>query len=176
VKRAVVVALALAVLAGACGKKNEQAPNLNAANKVTNRVARFYFESNDLRLVAESRNLALPESAGAAIPIVARELMKGPSSPSTYRLFPQDTEVRGAWLLPGGLVIVDLGGPTLQEGWQTGSHQELMAIQSLAHTMAANFPEVRRLRVLVNGTPAETLAGHIALSRPFTPDASVISR
>jgi len=36
-------------------------------------------------------------------------------------------------------------------------------------TMSANFVEVKKVRLLVNGTPAETLAGHIALDKPLTP-------
>lgn len=169
-RRVAVVALALLVLVGACRRKNETAANLNEANKVTNRVARFYYESPEMMLTAESRNIPLPENPAVAMPVVVRELMKGPSSPAAgSRLFPADTVVRGAYLLPGNLAIVDLGGPTLQNGWATGSHHELMAIQSLVQTVTANFADARRVRILVNGTPAETLAGHISLARPFVP-------
>jgi hypothetical protein len=174
VRRFAVLALALALLAGACKKKNELAANINAANKVSNRVARLYYESGEMLLTAESRNIALPESPAAAIPVVARELMKGPAAKTSLRLFPPDTIVRGAYLLPGGNVIVDLGGPTLQKGWETGSHTELMAIHSLVQTVTANFAEARRVRVLVNGSPADTLAGHISLSRPFAPDTNYV--
>lgn len=171
-KRLAVLALTLVVVAGGCKKKNDVAANINAANKVTNRVARLYFESADMMLVAESRNIALPENPAAAIPVVTRELMKGPSTQTALRLFPADTQVRGAYLLPGGHVIVDLGGPTLQKGWETGSHTELMAIHSLVQTITSNFSDARRVRILVNGSPAETLAGHISLARPFGPDTS----
>jgi hypothetical protein len=174
VRRLAVLALAVVVLAGACRKKNELAANINAANKVTNRVARFYYESADMQLIAESRNIALPENPASAIPVVARELMKGPATKTVFQLFPADTLVRGAYLLPGGTVIVDLGGPTLQKGWETGSHQELMAIHSLVQTVTSNFSDVRRVRVLVNGSPAETLAGHISLARAFVADTSYV--
>jgi len=170
-----VVALALVIVAGGCKKKNEFAANINAANKVSNRVARLYYESPDLLLTAESRNIALPESPAAAIPVVVRELLKGPANANTsLRIFPADTVLRGAYLLPGGLVIVDLGGPTLAKGWETGSHDELMAIYSVVQTITANFSDARRVRLLVNGTPAETLAGHISLAKPFAPDTNVI--
>jgi hypothetical protein len=165
-------ALAVLVLVGACKKKNEVAPNVNAANKVALRMVRLYFESASMLLTAEQRNIPLPESPAAAIPVVVRELIKGPAAQTSLRLFPSDTVVRGAYLLPGGTVVVDLGGPTLTQGWGTGSHQELMAIASLAQTVTANFADARRLRLVVNGTPAETLGGHIGLARSFTPDPS----
>jgi hypothetical protein len=161
-------ALTALLLAGACKRKSEvAAANVNAANKVALRDMRLFYESSQMLLIAEPRKIPLPESAAAAIPVVVRELIKGPAAPASMRLFPADTTVRGAYLLPGGTVIVDLGGPTLTQGWGTGTHQELMAIASLTQTVTTNFAEARRVRIVLNGAPAETLAGHIALSRSF---------
>lgn len=169
-KRFGVAVLALIVLAGGCKeKKSDTAANINAANKVSMRTVRLYFESPAMLLAAETRNIALPESAAAAMPVVVRELMKGPARPPLGRLFPADTVVRGTYLLPGGTAIVDLGGATLTQGWGTGSHDELMSVYSLVQSLTANFPEARRVRILVNGTPAETLAGHVSVARSLTP-------
>jgi hypothetical protein len=167
-KRVVVIALLL-IAAVACKKQNNIAANINAANRVAVRPVRLYYESEQLMLVAETRNIALPESPAAAIPVVARELMKGPATPAGARLFPPDTVVRGAYLLPGGTVIVDLGGATLTQGWGAGSHHELMAASSLVQTLAVNFADARRVRLIVNGAPAETLAGHVSLTRSLSP-------
>lgn len=165
-------ALVLIVVAAACSRKTETpSTNLNVANKVSMRSVRLYYEAPTMLLGAEPRSLPLPESSGAAIPMVVRELMKGPVQPAMGRLFPEDTVVRSAFLLPGGTVIVDLGGATLTQGWGTGSHQELMALYSLSQTLHANFPEALRVRVLINGTPSETLAGHISLQKSLAPPA-----
>jgi spore germination protein GerM len=174
VKRLAVVALAALSVVAACGKKKETPANLNAANKVAVRMVRLYFESNQMLLKAEPRNVALPESSAAAIPVVVRELLKGPVVATSLRLFPADTVLRGAYLLPGGTVLVDLGGTTLTQGWGTGSHQEIMAVYSLVQSVTGNFPDARRVRVLVNGTPTETLAGHLSLSRSLAPVPSLV--
>jgi germination protein M len=175
VKRVAVLVLAALALAGACSKKSETArPNLNAANKVAMRDVRLYYESPRMLLVGEPRKIPLPESPAAALPVVVRELIKGPAIPTSLRLFPPDTVVRGAYLLPGGTAIVDLGGPTLMQGWGTGSHQELMAIASLTQTVTSNFAEARRVRIVLNGAPAETLAGHIGLARSFESMPSLV--
>lgn len=168
-KRAVVVALAAILAAGGCKKSNTTAANINAANRVAMRSVRLFYESEQMLLVAETRNIALPESPAAAIPVVVRELMKGPASAGALRLLPADTVVRGAYLLPGGTVIVDLGGPTLTQGWGTGSHQELMSICSIVQTVTANFADARRVRFVINGAPAETLAGHVSLAKSLGP-------
>ena len=49
-----------------------------------------------------------------------------------------------------------------------------MAVYSLAQTVSANFTEGRRVRVLVNGTQAETLAGHVSLAKSLEPRADLV--
>jgi len=127
-------------------------------------------------LVPEHRDVALPENPAAAVPMVVRELLKGSPNAAVPRLFPADAILRAAYLLPDGTVIVDLGGPTLTDGWATGTHQELMAIYSLVQTLIANFAEAKRVRILVNGAPAETLGGHVSLARALTPMPSLSAR
>jgi spore germination protein GerM len=173
-QRIVVIAVAVLAAVAACKPKPEVPANLNAANKVAMRLVRLYYESPQMLLAGEPRNVALPESTAAAIPVVVRELLKGPAVATSLRLLPPDTVVRGAYLLPGGTVIIDLGGPTISGGWGTGSHQELMAVYSLVQTVTANFAEARRVRVLINGSPAETLGGHISLSRSLGPMPSLV--
>jgi len=175
VRRIAVFMLALAALAGACQKKSEsRSSSPDVANQVALRSVRLYYESPDMLLVPETRNVQLPQSPAAAMSLVVRELFKGSASAAVPRLFPADTVVRGAYLLPDGTALVDLGGATLSQGWATGSHQELMAVYSLVQTVAANFPEAKRVRLLVNGEPAETLAGHISLQRSLSPVVSVL--
>lgn len=164
-RRAAVLLLALFVLA-ACRKEKRLTSNLNVENKVAVRSVQLFYESPQMNLVAERRDVALPENPAGAIPVVLRELLKGSVSEAVPRLFPADTTLRAAYLLPEGTVLVDLTGPTLTEGWSTGSHQELMAVYSVVQTVTTNFSEARRVRFLLNGIPAETLGGHVALSRP----------
>jgi hypothetical protein len=174
VRRAAVVVFALVVLAAGCRKKSEQTGNLNVQNNVAPRAARLYFEGPSLLLMTEQRNVQAPQNPAGAMAVVVRELFKGPANPGFARAFPADTVVRGAFLLPDGTGFVDLGGATLTQGWATGSHEELMAVYSLVQTISANFPEAKRVRILVNGTPAETLAGHVALDRSLVPSAAFV--
>ena len=172
-KRAVVIVVLLLLLV-TCKKKTTPPSNLNAQNQVAPRTVRLYFESPTLLLTAEQRSVQLPQSPAGAMPVVVRELTKGATNPALARSLPADTVVRGAYLLPDGSAFVDLGGVTLTQGWQAGSHEELMAVYAIVQTVTANFPEAKKVRILVNGTPAETLAGHIALDRPLTPMAELV--
>lgn len=174
-KRAVIVVITvLALLAATCKKKPPAASVLAQQNQVAPRVVRLYFESASMLLVAEQRNVQLPQNPAGAMPAVVRELTKGATNPAFARVLPADTVIRGAYLLPDGTAFVDLGGTTLTQGWPAGSHEELMAVYSIVATLTANFAEVKKVRVLVNGMPAETLAGHIALDKALTPMPSLL--
>lgn len=168
--------LVAVLLIVACHKPQPLSRNLNVENKVAMRTVSLYYESPELLLAPEQRNLPLPENPAAALDVVMRELVKGSVNAAVPRLLPADTIVRGAYLLPDGTAFVDLGGPTLSQGWSTGSHQELMAIYSVVQTVTANFPDAKKVRMLVNGEPAETLAGHVSLSGAFTPAPSMVAR
>ena len=165
--------LALLALA-ACRKESPTTATAAVENKVAVRSVQLYFEGPDMLLVPERRDIALPANAAAALSAVLQELLKGSASEAVPRLLPADTELRAAYLLPDGTVVIDLGGPTLSEGWSTGTHQELMAVQSLVQTAVANFPEARRVHLLVNGVARETLGGHLALGRSLVPLPSVV--
>jgi len=173
-RAASLLALALLALGGACRKPKPLTANLNVENKVAVRTVRLFYESPDMMLVPETRNVALPENPAGALSVVARELLKGSANASVPRLFPADTVVRAAYLLPDGTAFVDLGGPTLTGGWGTGSHEELMAVYSLVQTVTANFAEAKRVRILVNGEPAETLGGHVSLARALKPMPGIV--
>ena len=171
-RRIAAAALALLVVAGGCRKKSETPANLNAQNNVAPRLVKLYFEGPTLLLFAEQRNVQVPQNPAAAMATIVRELFKGATNPAFARAFPPDTVIRGAFLLPDGTAFIDLGGATLTQGWPAGSHEELMAVYSVVQTVTANFPEAKRVRILVNGAPAETLAGHVALDRALVASAT----
>ncbi len=173
-RRGLAVSLALLALAGACQKKAPLTSNLAVENKVAVRAVTLFFETPDMLLGREQRNLALPENPAGALSVVMRELVKGSANAAVPRVFPADSAVRATFLLPDGTAFVDLGGPTLTQGWGTGSHDELMAVYSIVETVTTNFPQAKRVRILINGEPAETLAGHISLRQPLTPLPSLV--
>lgn len=56
--------------------------------------------------------------------------------------------------------------------WETGSAEEIGAVQSLVLTVTKNLPSVTRVILLVGGEPVETLAGHVDLTHPIPSDLS----
>jgi len=61
---------------------------------------------------------------------------------------------------------VDLEGPSLRV--VGGSDEELALVAALARSLNENLEEVARVGFLVSGEPAETLAGHVDVTRTYT--------
>lgn len=60
----------------------------------------------------------------------------------------------------------------LVSGHPGGSMSELLTVQALANTLAANFPHIRQIRILIEGEPVQTLKGHVDLRGSITAEFS----
>lgn len=72
-------------------------------------------------------------------------------------------DVRSVYLLPNHVAVVDTT-PQFADGHRSGVLVEMLTIASLVQTLAANEPEVERVKILIDGKERETLAGHADLT------------
>jgi hypothetical protein len=80
----------------------------------------------------------------------------------------KELKLRALYLDASGTVYLDLSPIAAgQKEIRASVQEELLAVYALVNTVTQNFPEVRQVRVLVDGREAQTLAGHIDLSRSF---------
>ena len=93
---------------------------------------------------------------------IIKSLMAGPSLPSLGATWPKDTKINAFFITDDGDAYVDLD---LEQGMiehmDTGS--ELLAIYSLVNSLTVNIPKIKRVKLLIQGTDAMTLAGHVDL-------------
>jgi hypothetical protein len=72
-------------------------------------------------------------------------------------------DVRDVYLVDPGLAVMDLNA-AFADGHRSGVLVEELTVASLVQTLSANIPGILRVRILVDGKPRETLAGHADLS------------
>ncbi len=101
---------------------------------------------------------------------VTRRYLAGPACGDRMPVFPEGTALRGLYVLEGGIVVVDLSG---QAASGAGSATETARVYGLVDTLCLNFPEVRAVRLLVEGREVETLLGNVDLARPLPPEAGL---
>ena len=88
------------------------------------------------------------------------------------RTLPADAVLLQFYVMPDGTGIADFS-ETLETEAPSGILNEEMAVDSIVRTLGANLSNVYRLRILIRGQEADTLAGHLDLSGFFnvTPQA-----
>jgi hypothetical protein len=98
---------------------------------------------------------------------VLNTLLAGPVD-AELRTLPPDAVLLAFYLLPDGTGtgIADFS-EALATSTPSGIVSEQMAVDSIARTLEANVPQVRRLKILIHGQEVETLAGHLDLTAIF---------
>jgi hypothetical protein len=96
---------------------------------------------------------------------VLNTLLAGPVDVE-LRTLPPDAVLLAFYIMPDGTAIADFS-EALATSTPSGIASEQLAVDSMARTLEANVPEVRRLRILIHGQEVETLAGHVDLTGTF---------
>lgn len=133
-------------------------------------VVLFFASPDGSGLVRESREIDPCTGVANCAEAVVDELINGPLGDSSPTL-PETATYRGV-TLDGDTLTVDFGRE-FQDGMPSGSNAEMAAVYSVVDSLTASFPEIRRVRFLVEGAPVETLKGHIDLREPLEPDYSL---
>ena len=95
------------------------------------------------------------------------------------RTLPADAEVLAFYVLPDGSAVADFSDALVSET-PSGILSEQLTLDSITQTIESNVPSLHRLKILIHGQEAETLAGHLDLTgffdlSPSAPTTSVSS-
>ena len=93
-----------------------------------------------------------------------KSLMQGTKEKNQSVIIPKQAKLRGV-KLEGGVARVDFS-QDLVKHFVGGSTGEEMLVGSIVNTLT-EFPEVKQVQILIEGSPVETIAGHMDLSTPL---------
>src|SRR5438105_5984284 len=79
-----------------------------------------------------------------------------------HRLAP-GSELRDVYLVDPGLTIIDVNA-AFADGHRSGILVEELTLASFIQSLRVNMPGITRVKILVDGKPRETLAGHADLA------------
>ena len=147
------------------GPATTAAPGVTAAPQgEVVRLTLFFPGAADARLRAEERDIPKPSGPGAYLRAIFTELQKGPTRAGLAPALPAKMQLRNAFLLPEGTAVLDVA---MDASLAFGSDEELSIVAALVDSTLQNVADTNHVRILVNGEPAETLAGHVDLTRPL---------
>lgn len=130
----------------------------------TVRVTLYFPDQNGILLHPEERDIPKPAAGSLFLRVLFAELQKGPTREGLIAVIPPKMQLRNAFLLHEGEAVLDLA---VDSGLTFGSDEELSIVAALVDTTLQNVAETSRVRILINGEPAETLGGHVDLTRPL---------
>jgi hypothetical protein len=135
---------------------------------------KLYFPSADTGgLLSEEREVPFSQDLSRQLRHVVEELVKGPRTGLLGALPPQ-TKVLEIFVTARGVAYVDVS-KEIQPLPSLGAQGELLSVYALINSVAANFPVVKRVQILVDDKPVATLGGHVDLSRPLLPDMTFLA-
>ena len=123
----------------------------------------YYPDDSGVRLVEVERRIKIgheDEKYSAALEI----LLEAPHEENLTTIFPKNASIRSV-KVADGLATVDLDGAMLKT-MVGGSTGEEFLVGSVVDTLTS-FPEITRVKFLVDGQEIETLKGHMDLSAPL---------
>jgi hypothetical protein len=139
----------------------------------TIKVKLFFEDPQGRGLVLEERGVPYHAALARQLQVVVEELLRG-SQGGNIAPVATGARVLEVFVTARGVAYVDLSGE-VRQSQVPGARAELLAVYSVVNSIALNFPAIRRVQILIDGQAAQTLAGHVDLSRPLLPDMTLLA-
>lgn len=139
------------------------------AGKGESQVVHLYFADAERPfLVAESRVMVTPVDPAAFGRQLLAELIGGPVG-GNLATIPAGTRLRAFFVSAEGTAVVDFS-THFRENHPGSCRQEQLTLFSVVNSLILNVPGIDRVKILIDGVEAQTLAGHLPLEFPLTAD------
>jgi hypothetical protein len=127
--------------------------------------AKIFWAAGADRLAPVDVELALSADPVQRSKQVLHALIASAPSPG-QRTIPADAALLGFYILSDGTAFADFSDALSLET-PSGILSEEIAVNSISRTLESNVPILRRLKILIHGQEADTLAGHVDLTGFF---------
>ncbi len=161
---------------GPADEEESRPPREDEASKPVERQinVKLFFQSKDKPgLVMEERTVAFSDDLARQLRSVVEEVVKGPRQDTLQGTLPPETKVLEVFVNARGVAYVDVSREAAARG--RGSFDEMMSVYSIVNSLTVNFPAVKRVQLLVDDRPAETLGGHVDLARPLPANMTLLA-
>mgnify|MGYP000929872885 FL=1 len=140
--------------------KDAGAPAAAASKEV--KVNVYYPRDDGTGLLPVSRTVKLEKDDKYTAAL--KSLLTGTKEKGQTNVIPKKAKLRSV-TVKDGVATVDFS-KELQQNFSGGSTGEEMLIGSIVNTLT-DFPEVKKVQILIDGASVETLSGHLDLSEPL---------
>jgi germination protein M len=136
-------------------------------------VKLYFAATNSPMLQAQDRFVPYHDNLHDQAFEVLKELVRGPTD-GLIPTLPEGTEARDLFITKDGVAYADFSA-ALSANHKGGSLAEMNTVFSIVNTLTLNFPEIKRVQILIEDQAVDTLNGHLDLSRPLRQDLSFVA-
>ena len=137
-------------------------------------VLLYFSDSEGDYLIGEKRKILKKNEVKQEAKETILELVIGPKGKLIPTIPPQ-TKLLTLQINEAGVAKVNFN-PALSKDHPGGSSAEMMTVYSIVNSLALNFSQIKRVQILIDGKPIETIAGHLSLRQPISPKPDLIKR
>ena len=139
----------------------------------TARVVLFVAHDDDGTLRGESALIPMPSGRQQRAEELLQALLSIYLDKSSPHVIGPGSEIRSVYLVDPGVAVIDVNG-AFADTHRSGVLVESLTVTSLVQTIAVNTPGILKVKILVDGQPRDTLAGHADLSSYY--DVSAVNQ
>jgi spore germination protein GerM len=135
-------------------------------------VLLYFSDRDDEYLVGEKREILKRGEVNQEAKETIFELIKGPKG-KLVRTLPPRTKLLALRVNEKGVAEVNFSR-ALSKDHPGGSSAEMMTIYSIVNSLTLNFPQIKKVQILIEGETGETIAGHLSLDQPISSEPDLI--
>ena len=132
----------------------------------------WFSDQQELLLVGEKRHIIRQSDAAAQAKEVIQALLEG-SKEKNINTFPAGVTLRDVKIDEAGIAYVNFSS-SLTKLHPASSSTEMASINSLTNSLTQNVPEIKKVKILVEGKELTSIKGHISTSKAFLPNPDLL--
>jgi flagellar basal body-associated protein FliL len=136
-------------------------------------VTLYFSDTNERFLFPEKRYIPQDKTREGQATEVIKALVDG-SKTGLVNTFPQKTDIISVKIESDQTARINFG-QNLAANHPGGSASEMATIYSLTNTLITNIPEIKKVKILIEGKEHESLKGHIDIRNPFSFNKELIA-
>ncbi len=129
-------------------------------------ITLYFSDANERFLVPEKRFVPKKESPAQQAAEIVKALLEG-SKTGKVNTFPPEVILKDAKIENNSTISVSFS-KNLVQNHPGGSASEMATVYSLTNSLTANIPQIKAVKILIEGREVDSLKGHISLKQPFS--------
>jgi hypothetical protein len=147
--------------------------DMDALKKKEKQVVQIYFSDPQERfLMPEKRYVIKEKDAAAQAKEIVKALLEG-SKAGLVNTFPAGVVLIDVKVGDAGIAFVNFNKNLIKK-YQGGSAAEMATIYSLTNSITQNIPNIKKVKILVEGKELSSIKGHISTRKAFIPDLELL--